>query len=259
MSCINPYELLGVTINNTKKEIKQRYYDLSLFMHPDKGGSKDDMIILHNAYKFIINEIENINTTVTVEQLESEFKNFCMDQEKQVPKFQEIYADAFNLDLFNNKFNKAIHGIETELFKASLDGGYGELMDNSEINEMLSDLKYKDVIQGDVTNNFGAISVYSDTIKEQTFFNNVHDYTIKKVDNYSMDMNGLHMSDYKEAYTPIIYDSNIKSRTLDDIEKERTDLDDKLENTNFLSPYTWSFSGLLDENGKLANILKIEL
>jgi hypothetical protein len=132
-------------------------------------------------------------------------------------------------------------------------------MENSEINEILSDLKYSDVITGDLSNNFSAINVYSDSIREQTFFNNVHDYTIKKVDNYSLEVNGLQMSDYKEAYTPIIYDSNmIRTRTIDDIEKERTEQDTKTENTN-ISPYIWSFAGLLDETGKLANILKIDL
>ena len=58
MNNINPFNLLGVTINSSHKEVRRAYYKLSLICHPDKGGSKDDMIMLHNAYNYVMEQIE---------------------------------------------------------------------------------------------------------------------------------------------------------------------------------------------------------
>lgn len=259
MSCvINPYDLLGVTIKTSKSELRSRYYELSLLVHPDKGGSSDDMIILHNAYKFVLKEIENINTSITIEKLESDFKIFCNVQEQQVPLFRDIYAEAFDLEIFNTKFKNAIDSEIYELFNSSLEGGYGDLMENSELIQQDNPI-YQNLTNSNITNNFGAINVYSDHIKEQTYFNNVYDYKSKKIDNYSLAVNGLSMCDYKEAYTTIIYDdSNVvttKERTLDDIENERKDMDSNTRHIN----YMWSFSGFLDSaRNQVKNILKIE-
>ena len=108
MSIINPYELLGVTINTNKDELKKRYYELAILMHPDKGGNKDDMITLQMAYKFILRELETINNSESLEKLtenaQQEYKKFCKSQENTLPEFNDIFADAFNLDKFNDYF-----------------------------------------------------------------------------------------------------------------------------------------------------------
>ena len=38
-SLIDPYNLLGVTINSSPKEVKQAYYNLALLCHPDKSNT----------------------------------------------------------------------------------------------------------------------------------------------------------------------------------------------------------------------------
>ena len=58
---INPYDLLGVKINSTLSEIKKAYYNLALLCHPDKGGCKKDMDTIHQAYKYVIEQVNNIN------------------------------------------------------------------------------------------------------------------------------------------------------------------------------------------------------
>ena len=57
-SLINPYQLLGVTINSSLKELKKAYYNMSLLCHPDKGGSNKDMIVVHTAYLYIKTQLE---------------------------------------------------------------------------------------------------------------------------------------------------------------------------------------------------------
>ena len=79
MNLLNPYELLGVSPTSTINTLKKKYYTLALICHPDKGGNKDDMIIIKNAYEYIKPQLEN-NTDTTYEQLEEEFQKFCDEQ-----------------------------------------------------------------------------------------------------------------------------------------------------------------------------------
>lgn len=53
MHSVQPFELLGLTISSSLVEVRKRYYELALLCHPDKGGNVSDMIMLHNAYKWI--------------------------------------------------------------------------------------------------------------------------------------------------------------------------------------------------------------
>ena len=83
---INPYDLLGFDSKNpniTMKALKSSYYTLSLICHPDKGGNKEDMIILEQSYQYIKKQLENASEhQKTIEQLEEEFKTFIENQEK---------------------------------------------------------------------------------------------------------------------------------------------------------------------------------
>jgi DnaJ-class molecular chaperone len=189
---LNPYELLGVTIDTSKDDIKKIYYQLSLLAHPDKGGNNDDMITLKKAYDFVMKEINNINNTVTVEDLEKTFKDFCSTQENKVPMFQDIYAETFDLIKFNDYFA----GRDSELLAGSIEGGYGNMMEQSTNN-----LEYKDIEAGSIQYQFTGLTEYK-APQESKVFQNLLDYTQKgPVDDYTLDTGGLHMSDYKDAFT----------------------------------------------------------
>ena len=66
---INPYEMLGLTSESTINELTKSYYSMSLLCHPDKGGNTDDMIVIHNAYKYIKKQLENCSNTKSFEPL----------------------------------------------------------------------------------------------------------------------------------------------------------------------------------------------
>ena len=56
MNFINPYQLLGVNPNMPDlKQLKKSYYQLALLCHPDKGGKKESMDIVHKCYLYIKN------------------------------------------------------------------------------------------------------------------------------------------------------------------------------------------------------------
>lgn len=51
MNIIDAMYILGVKVPFTAKEAKRKYRYLAVKLHPDKGGSHDDMIELNNAYE----------------------------------------------------------------------------------------------------------------------------------------------------------------------------------------------------------------
>ena len=132
MNLLNPYELLGVSIQSTSRELKKSYYNLSLLCHPDKGGSAKDMDIVHKAYLYIKEQLLNNEKCITYEMAEEEFDAFCKNQEEHPPPFSKIYEDMneFVRD-FNIKFEK-VHNATHNPFKE----GYGDLMERRDIRSI---------------------------------------------------------------------------------------------------------------------------
>ena len=62
MNTINPYDLLNISTNSSLKELKKNYYQLSLYCHPDKGGSPEDMICIKNAYEYLAKNKTTLNS-----------------------------------------------------------------------------------------------------------------------------------------------------------------------------------------------------
>lgn len=138
MSSIDPYGLLGATVHSTREQVKQAYYALSLIAHPDKGGSAADMIVVHNAYKYVMGQISEVNRTVTVDDLEARFASFCMDQLNEPPTFTEISVD---MRQFHDAFDTLPHGsTEGHALCASMAAGYESSMESSEYRGNLGDV-----------------------------------------------------------------------------------------------------------------------
>ena len=49
----NYYQVLGVTENATKDEIKKAFKEKSKITHPDKGGSEEEFKKINNAYSIL--------------------------------------------------------------------------------------------------------------------------------------------------------------------------------------------------------------
>lgn len=243
---LNPYDILGVTIDSTKEELKKKYYALSLLVHPDKGGSSEDMIIVQKAYKYVLRELSNIDRSLTVEILKERFNSFCLDQKNQVPMFQDIYAEAFDLP----KFNEYFYANSNDVFPASFKGGYGNLMDKSELTT-----KYEDVESKGLENTFSLVN-YTPQV-ERLDNQNVYDMTvgIEGPENYSMENSGMIMTDYKEAFTEKITDTNFDEKdilTYDEFKKLRDETHYHTINS------IWSIDGFRNENGELIkDVLRI--
>jgi len=113
--CLDPYRLLGVSQDSTPEEIRAAYMELALLVHPDKGGSSDDMIVVHNAYRFAMDSAKYTRekSRLSYEEAEAEFAAFCKQQEDTPPDLadvlEEIRADAnAGVAKFNALFDEEV-------------------------------------------------------------------------------------------------------------------------------------------------------
>ena len=122
---LDPFSLLGVTIDSTPDEVRRAYYGLCLVCHPDKGGEAADMACVHAAYLFVSEQAKAVNRTETVESLEARFAAFCLAQTEEPPRFRDIVDCEEERELFHR-------GVAAEVGELLLTGGYGSLMAPSE-------------------------------------------------------------------------------------------------------------------------------
>ena len=210
---INPYNLLGVTINSSIKDIRKSYYKLSLICHPDKGGNKDDMNIIHNAYLYVINQIEFSEEKDTLENIENNFKNFYNINKSDLPPFYEIWKKSEEGE-FLKEFNKQFE--ENKNVSNIFNDGYGKYMEEDEdktkyITKSLINFSDKNVINEyrninkDIAlkNNFTEeLVIYSEpTSINDEIYGSYERYDIDKLNDYSHNAGSLNMCDYKIAYT----------------------------------------------------------
>lgn len=208
----NPYELLGITHESTLKELKKAYYGMALYCHPDKGGQKEDMCVVQNAYKYCKEQLDNAKANEhTFEELEDEFTMFCKEQVDKPPPFSQIYEEAndwikdFNRE-FMTKWNKPRRNPFTDETEAPPDDpfahGYGELMEESDVK--LDDPNYKvETAQAPVEHPFKMeIQVYKDPTANPCTYGNYHRFDTDKCDDFTHHQPGLDMADYKKAFTP---------------------------------------------------------
>ena len=134
MSLINPFELFGLNINKNIniKHVNQIYHNFAQLTHPDKGGKKEDFIMIHQAYKYIKEQVVNSKEMKEMDVLEKEFEDFCKNNPiKKLPTLLDIRDDTalFN-QRFNKEFEKKMSEDKLNLFK---NNGYGSIMDESDI------------------------------------------------------------------------------------------------------------------------------
>lgn len=193
---INPYKLLGLMPTSSLNEAKKAYYNLAIIVHPDKGGSANDMIIIKNSYNYVKNQLmfSHKNKDLTYEQLEEEFENFCKEQESKPPTFASVYEETNDwIKDFNKEFEIQKQATDFDPLK----DGYGELMEKSNAN-----LKYNDTEIEKVTNNFSdAIIEYKEP---QYLPNHLDNYPLntKKINDFSKYNSKMSCTDYKLAFSP---------------------------------------------------------
>ena len=193
---INPYSLLGLTPLSTLAEAKKSYYNWALLCHPDRGGKKEEMIVVKNAYDYIKKQLIFVQSKEgnTYEKLEEEFQDFCKNQESQPPPFSAIYEETNDwIKDFNKEFEEKKKSEDFNPFNL----GYGDLMDKSEKKETYDENEEKKV-----SNTFSTQIV---EYKEPQYLPDTHEeypLNLKKIDDFTSHGRNIVMTDYKKAFSP---------------------------------------------------------
>ena len=226
MSLINPFELFGIDVHGdiNMKEVKKIYHSLALMCHPDKGGKKEDFIIIHKAYKYVLEQVEQSKEMIDMDILEEDFKKFCDEQtEEKLPSLLDIRDETA---LFNKKFNeqweeqKIDYNDLTNISNPfSIDNGYGNLMEESSI--IPEEVEQKDDSCLELKNKFTSeVMIYTEPNALPDTYGSFQRYDVEQVDNYGDIPKELY--DYKETHTeyrptPAI-DDKIEDKPINDFE-----------------------------------------
>ena len=140
-SHIDPYKLLGLTIDSTPADARAAFREMALVLHPDKGGRHADMNVLLDAYRYVLAQLVAVNRTTTVEDLGAAFAAFC-EAQQQCPQWgRELLQEVFDADSFNKAFER-IEVVDSAGVKSPLmpsmcaKAGYGAMMVQSEYQRL---------------------------------------------------------------------------------------------------------------------------
>ena len=220
-SLLNPYALLGVTVNSTFNELKRNYYNMALMCHPDKGGSGDDMHIVLMAYNYCKEQLQKKEAKeTTYEKLEEEFADFCKNQEAQLPTFSSVYEETSdwikdfnrefeglninNSDSSNSNNSSNSNSVSDVIMNDPFKDGYGDLMDKGDdenSDEKPIDLiDYNDIEEQVSSNQFkNQIVKYEEpTVLPDTITH--FPLNCEKIDDFSGVSNNLQMNDYYKSF-----------------------------------------------------------
>ena len=246
---INPYEIMNLSYNSSLKDLTKSYYQLALLCHPDKGGTEEDMIVIHNAYKYIKEQLENCDSDKTYDDLEDEFQLFCKNQEEAPPPFRDIWEisdEKKKRDEFNKQFEELHSDIYDVFDNSDSNIGYQKYMVYSKYRKSgyVDNIEYKPLKLDELSNDF--IDVHGKFIEQTEFENKMIEYKepkgILERDKYTE-------NDYYNVFSnPIKLDtSNIKERTLEEIIEEREKLQSNTKNLNNINLNNINLNNKLDE------------
>lgn len=182
---INPFELFGLSVDSEVSELKKAYYSLALLCHPDKGGNKESMIQLINAYNYVKINLEH-KSNKTYEEAEKEFELFVKEQkEQQYPSIDKITNELFNRTLDIDK-DSEYNCIALNIFRES---GYSNIMESS--------INTREDNPSEPQNKFKRdIIIYEEPKNAPYYLDNKLDLTITEVKDFST----KNMCDYYQAF-----------------------------------------------------------
>jgi len=119
-----PYEILGVSENANKKEIKKAYRKLALKLHPDKGGSEEQFKELASAYEVLINE-----------EKKKEYKSKVKPQQQ----YDFVYTIFKNINDVYRKHSDILSELFRDFYKTGRKGENIQISVSLSLNEISQD------------------------------------------------------------------------------------------------------------------------
>lgn len=106
----DPYNILGVSQNASKEDIKKAYKKLAMKHHPDKGGDPKKFQEITNAYDALTNEKhDSMNTFNPFEEMDI-FSHFFGNMNKQTQQNKRVLRKIINISMYD-----AYHGVKKKI------------------------------------------------------------------------------------------------------------------------------------------------
>lgn len=239
---MNPYHILGVSKNYSLEELKEKYKNLAMKVHPDKGGTEELFLLVTKCYKYLVQEFHKNVSQKEYHDLKKEFKQDIKKNDYSYSK-EDYSASKFDLDKFNKVFT------DTKLENA-YDKGYSNWM---------SDEPFKEVSESErkVKRSFN-LDKFNDKFEKMTDDKN-NKFLVKykepeplmaskkiqftelgeeNIDDFSADnvsKKNLNFMDYKVAHTtqkivdPRIAEKIKQYKNLQELEKDRSSISYEME------------------------------
>lgn len=208
---INPFDLLGVDLNSSIEDVKHSYYNLALIMHPDRGGTLEEMDVLQKSYDWIKIQLLGVKDANKKYESFETFNNYSNDSNNF--SITDIYDECiFDTKKFNAEFEGL--NIESELLcekgYSENDNYIGDDIGNcNDCNNCLTKFNNNDP----VIKNFCYINYNNDVAK-----------VTNENKNYTADV-PIAMADFLLAYKDSNNSNNIdlsrQARTIESVLEER--------------------------------------
>jgi curved DNA-binding protein CbpA len=119
----DPYKILEIDREYTPTTLKEKYKEMALKYHPDKGGDIEVFQDITKSYIYLLKKYKENMPDKQIFELKDEFNDFKNDQKNN--KNTLLGDRNFNLNNFNNTFNE--HFTKTTK-------GYDDFLKNGEID-----------------------------------------------------------------------------------------------------------------------------
>jgi curved DNA-binding protein CbpA len=150
----NPYKILEIDREYTPETLKEKYKEMALKYHPDKGGDVEVFQDITKSYIYLLKKYKENMPDKQIFELKDEFNNFSKEMKNN--KNTLLGDRNFNLDNFNNAFDQ--HFTKTTK-------GYGDFLKNGDTN-----------IEKEQSNSY----IFSDNFN-LSIFNKIFNTTSKKI------------------------------------------------------------------------------
>lgn len=225
---MDPYHVLGVSKNFTLQELKDKYKQIAVKVHPDKGGTEHLFLLVTKCFKTLLKEYKRREEQKEYHELKADFKR------QQAQPQRPSSNTKFDIDKFNQVFS------ENKLDNA-YDKGYKDWMSDSrdiEIKKPTKKFTKEGFNQAFENEQFDTQSKYIVKYKEPEALPmakklNFTDLAETHIDDFSGDnttKKHLNYMDYKVAHsTSRIVDPSLKEkikqyRNIEELERDRDGL-----------------------------------
>ena len=228
----NPYKILDIDKNYTPESLKEKYKQLALIYHPDKGGDPEIFCDVTKSYIYLLKKHKEKIPDKQIYELKNDFEEHLKNESNK--KNVLMKNDRFDINEFNNVFEnnhiKKNDGYE-DFMKDNIQPKkdtyiFSEKFNIKIFNKIFDKNTKKEIKQQ-------KIQLYKEP---ETLFQSNSDYSElgeENIDDYTSGFNfnkSMHYTDCKRAYSePESLDCSIETfGSLEELEKHRKNISYKM-------------------------------